>query len=126
MIPRFKKTIDELKEALTGELGNGLHSIVLYGSVARGQAGKDSDIDILLVLESDGLYDKALSVVYDVDLRNQSFTSIFWTTPDELGSYLERGSPFLENVSEEGIILLDDGTFAGIRGRLLKAGRPGA
>lgn len=126
MIPRFKKTIDELQGALAKVLGKGLHSIVLYGSVARGQAGKDSDIDILLVLESDGLYDKALSIVYDIDLRNQSFTSIFWTTPDELERCLERGSPFLENVSEEGVILFDDGTFIGIRGRFLKAGRPGA
>lgn len=126
MVLNFKKTIDEIQRALSMESGKGLHSLVLYGSMARGQAGKESDIDILLVLESESLYEKCLGIVYDIDLKNQSFTSIFWTTPTELKRHLERGSPFLENIFEEGVILFDDGTFVGIRQRLIKAGRPGA
>ena len=125
MLLNRKKTINELKENLIEGLGKGLHSLVLYGPVARGEAVEKSDIDILMVVESAEVYERASDMVYEVDLKNRCFTSIFWATPGELERYLERGSPFLENVSEEGVILFDDGTFEGIRRRFAKAGRPG-
>lgn len=38
-------------ELLRGALGGNLVSVVLFGSVARGEAGPDSDIDLLIVGE---------------------------------------------------------------------------
>jgi predicted nucleotidyltransferase len=38
-------------ELLRGALGENLLSVVLFGSVARGEAGPDSDIDLLIVGE---------------------------------------------------------------------------
>ncbi len=39
-------------ELLRGALGENLVSVVLFGSVARGEAGPDSDIDLLVVCET--------------------------------------------------------------------------
>jgi len=49
------------------EFGSALRSLVLFGSLARGTAKKESDIDLLLV--ADGLpesYDKRLSVIRSI------------------------------------------------------------
>lgn len=43
----------EFKQRLSSKYGNLVSSILLYGSKARGQASKDSDIDILVVIDSD-------------------------------------------------------------------------
>ena len=44
-----------LRMALQDLYGDRLHSVVLYGSYARGEAaeGADSDVDILVVLKGD-------------------------------------------------------------------------
>jgi predicted nucleotidyltransferase len=51
LINNYKLTLNDLKERLVKELGDELDSLVLYGSVARGDYGRESDIDILVILE---------------------------------------------------------------------------
>ena len=46
------RLLDELKERLTSAYGHQLHAVVLFGSEARGEAGPDSDIDVLAVLQT--------------------------------------------------------------------------
>jgi len=45
----FKDYLDEILNQLKERLGQTLVSVVLYGSVARGEAGEGSDIDLLVV-----------------------------------------------------------------------------
>jgi len=123
MLKRYENTLNELKESLMRELKDGIKSIVVYGSVARGEAGEESDIDILVVLEDNSLYKKVSDITYKIDLNNRTATSIFWITPKELTKYVKKGSPFLENVVEEGVVLYDDGTFARVRESIVKKGR---
>jgi len=123
MLKRYENTLNELRESLMKELKSGIKSIVVYGSVARKEAGEGSDIDILVVLKDNSLYRKVLDITYKVDLKNKTATSIFWATPKELTKYVKNGSPFLENVAEEGIVLYDDGTFARVRESIVKKGR---
>ncbi|MBI2831118.1 MAG: nucleotidyltransferase domain-containing protein [Chloroflexi bacterium] len=122
MIPH-ERVAKELTARLRRKLGTKLHSLVLYGSVARKTATADSNIDLFLVIESNKLCEKVSDVSYDIDLENGVLTAIFCTTPGELDRYVERGSPFIENIAEEGIILYDDGTFKTVRDRLSKARR---
>ena len=46
------RVLDELKERLSAAYGERLHAVVLFGSEARGDARPDSDIDVLVVLET--------------------------------------------------------------------------
>ncbi len=119
----YKKTLAELTEGLKSELGVSLEAVVLYGSFARGNFHNESDIDILLILKDKKLGQKASDLAYDFDLKNGTFTSIFLAVAQELERYLRHGSPFLENVIEEGKVLYDNGTWARIRGSFTKAGR---
>lgn len=57
------RVIAELKERLSAAYGDRLHAVVLFGSEARGNAGPDSDIDVLAVLETlTGDYGEELGV----------------------------------------------------------------
>ena len=47
----YRKVAREFAERAVRELDGKIQSIVLYGSVARGEAGPASDIDILVLTE---------------------------------------------------------------------------
>jgi predicted nucleotidyltransferase len=51
--PRVRAALDEFVGRLRAELGGRVHRLILFGSVARGQARWDSDIDVLVVLEGE-------------------------------------------------------------------------
>ena len=48
----YKTLIEGLIEALKRKYGDKFISLVVFGSVARGEARKDSDVDLLLVIDS--------------------------------------------------------------------------
>jgi len=48
----YKTLIEKLVEALKKRYGERLVSLVIFGSVARGDMRKDSDIDLLLIIDS--------------------------------------------------------------------------
>ncbi|MBI5883860.1 MAG: nucleotidyltransferase domain-containing protein [Elusimicrobia bacterium] len=47
----YRPLLEKFRELLAKRLGDSLVSIILYGSVARGDSGPDSDLDILVVVE---------------------------------------------------------------------------
>jgi predicted nucleotidyltransferase len=99
---------------------------VLYGSVARGEARRDSDIDILVVSPDPQRAWQRVSeicenVIYERDYA--LFISTVHLSGEELRWHTEVGSPFLHNVINEGVILYDDGTFSGVREKAAAASR---
>ena len=48
---QLKKLLSELKEGLKKTYGNRLKGLYLFGSYARGEQHKDSDLDILITLD---------------------------------------------------------------------------
>lgn len=120
MAVAYPKTITQLKNKLKEEFGEWMVSIVLYGSVAKNKAHKDSDIDILLVTRDDDkrLYDEVSKIRTRIDLENNTLTSLLHVSIEELERYIKLNSPFLKTVAEEGVILYDNGTFNKVRGSL--------
>ena len=51
MDPHTENVLKECKAALSDHYGNRLRGVVLYGSMARGDADAESDIDLLVLLE---------------------------------------------------------------------------
>ena len=86
-------------KSLKGEV----EAIVLYGSVAVGEASEDSDIDILVVTKSRSreLYYKISSIRTRVDLDNGTLTTLIHMSRNEFEFYLKSGSPFLEKDRRE-------------------------
>lgn len=48
----YKTLIEKLIEALKRKYGDRFISLIIFGSVARGEMRKDSDIDLLLIIDS--------------------------------------------------------------------------
>lgn len=86
-----------------------VRGIVVYGSVARGDAQPDSDVDVLVVWDggreepTTTTFAAGESVVSD-DRRVISET---WFTVEEFRDGIDAGSQFLGNVLDEGIVLYD-------------------
>ncbi|MBS7250380.1 MAG: nucleotidyltransferase domain-containing protein [Candidatus Freyarchaeota archaeon] len=122
---QYKKIAEELKERIISELGDKIDSIILYGSVARGEAKRESDIDILIVAHNDDkeVYDKISKIRTSIDLDNNTLTSLVYLSRKELKRYSKLGSPFIESIASEGVILYDNGTFKGISKGLFAQGK---
>jgi predicted nucleotidyltransferase len=115
----YKITLKDIKSRLLQELRDDLNSIILYGSIARGNFGRESDIDLLLILNGNKLAEKAYETGYDVDIKNNTVTSILTYSPEEMKRNIELGSPFIKNVISEGKIIYDNGTWEELRRSLV-------
>lgn len=91
----------------------GLISATVFGSVARGEDGEESDLDLLLVFSDDT--DLGLRVGRELDLQSdfllKSGTSlgIISKSLSEVLASLEEESAFMQNVLSEGNLLFGEG-----------------
>ena len=98
---------EELVQGLTDIFGNNISMIILYGSVARGNATKESDIDIAIVVRSqmnDGTKRRFLSWAADMDIRYERVFSIVDIQESNMKKW-EDVLPCYRNVKKEGIVL---------------------
>ena len=98
---------EELVEGIKNILEDNLISIVLYGSVARGTATEESDIDIAIIAKQEfdmELRDKVVELAVDIDLKYDTVLSI---VDIDYNKYLEWQDimPFYKNIKKEGIVL---------------------
>ncbi|MBS3165104.1 helix-turn-helix domain-containing protein [Candidatus Woesearchaeota archaeon] len=92
-----------------------IEGIVLYGSVARGDARQGSDIDILLLTADKGLEKRFGARLVGPKETAKLVSSQFFTTED-FSLSLRAGSQFARSVMSEAIIVYDPrGVFAGMR-----------
>ena len=101
---RIRKLMMELKEGLVRIYGDNLRAFYLYGSYARGEAGSDSDVDVMIVLNNYESYGKeidrtgelisSLSLEYRVSISRVIIKESQWNISD---------TPLLRNIRMDGI-----------------------
>jgi len=101
---KLKELLVELKVGLQAIYESRLKGLYLYGSYARGEQEKDSDVDVLVVLdhfdryfaevERSGKLASDLSLKYGVSVSRVFMREFEW---------LHEETPFLLNVREEAI-----------------------
>jgi len=106
-IPReIKPILEELKACLKRIYGDRLEKIILYGSYARKEANKGSDIDIMVLLKDckDLLEERAKisQALWELDLKYDTLISVI---PEHIYRYEKKEDPLILNVKREGIIL---------------------
>jgi len=121
----YEETARQFAKRLRERFPGSVHAVVLYGSVARKAAGKDSDIDVM-VLTSNGrpARDELVEVSESLDFENNYHTFLIATpfTCHMLQQLASGGFPIAEAIFREGIVLYDDGTFERIRQNAVGAG----
>lgn len=103
--PEFHRHLDKLWCEIQDDLEK-IDGLMVYGSVAKGGAGEDSDVDLLIISEAEELKDEyGAKVVGGKMVMGKVFSQ------DELKENLEEGSNFALNALERGKILYDPGGF---------------
>jgi predicted nucleotidyltransferase len=104
MSKELAEILQRLKTYLQEIYGDRLVKLVLFGSQARGEAAKDSDIDVLVVLKGDvnlgEEIKKTSDVVAELSLEYDRVISRLFIDESRFNSY---NSPLLQNIRREGI-----------------------
>jgi len=82
--------------------------IILYGSRSRGDAGRESDWDLLILVDgrlSDERTDRIRHSLYEVEWESGEVISSIVRDREEWNSDLYRGLPFFKKVEQEGVRL---------------------
>jgi predicted nucleotidyltransferase len=93
---------DAVRELLPGA------EVILYGSRARGDAGPESDYDLLVLVDGPvdwRLEDQIRQCLYDLELETGAVVTINAYNRSDWRSPLYRAMPFTQNVEREGIVL---------------------
>jgi len=101
-----EELLKEIKTHLTKAHGRRLRGVVLHGSEARGEAGRDSDIDLLVLLEGPVDYGRDLQTNLDAlyPLALQAGRRIS-AKPVEAAEYETVECPLYQRAHREGIAL---------------------
>lgn len=98
---------NELIKGLLEIFQGDISMIILYGSVARNEAGPESDIDIAIIMKKDmdeDRKDRFISWSADMDIRYDRVFSIVDIREDNMKKWVNV-LPFYRNVQEEGVVL---------------------
>lgn len=98
------KSIAELSRRIAAEYDP--ERIVLFGSYAAGNATRDSDVDLLIVMPFEGRsVDKSVEI--RIRLRPRFPVDILVRSPEHIRKRLEMGDSFLRDVLTNGKVLYE-------------------
>lgn len=111
MPKNVNKEIQKFTEEIKQLLGNRLKKIILYGSYARGDYNKQSDVDIMILTdlslkEIEEYRDKISDIAYDIELDTGIVLSPIVKNIEKYNSRVNF-VPFYKNVQKEGVVLVN-------------------
>jgi predicted nucleotidyltransferase len=103
--PNESAALRRLKDALSRDFR--LVELRLFGSKARGDSDKESDIDVLVVLEDcDWETKKAVShLCFNINIEHSVLLVPVLYSRAEYESELTKVTPFYQNVRKEGVLV---------------------
>lgn len=119
----FQTPVYEAVQRLTGELED-VVAVILYGSVARGEADRRSDVDLWVLVESDRAANQRRAMELKQDLDEESFDGDRYTfhvdveSVDSVPTYTED----VQRIVAEGIVLEGESEFRYVENFLKEEG----
>ncbi len=101
-----KRALQELKERLLQRFLDA--EIILYGSKARGDFDEESDIDLLILIESQvtsELEEEITHITYDIELKYDVVFGKIIENKDFWNSPLANAMPLHWNIDREGVLV---------------------
>jgi len=104
---RHQYAVEEFVRRALMQYKDSIATIVLFGSVARGEAREESDIDLLIVTFMDRfkLRRELATLVLDILFETGEYLSIKTLSMDDFESLKQLKSSFLSNVMRDGIFI---------------------
>ena len=104
---RYRKPVEEFVRRALERYRDKIESIILFGSVARGEGKEDSDVDILVVWKGDKLegWDVLEDIAMDILLEYGQLISLKIIYPQEYFGMVNIGSSFIQNIKKEGVAI---------------------
>jgi predicted nucleotidyltransferase len=104
MDPKVKRLVDRVKTHLHEMYGEGIKRVILYGSHARGEATKDSDVDVLVLVDQSlnpsEVRRSVGNLLFDIILEEDEVISVIVLSEDFFEAH---NLPFMLNVRKEGV-----------------------
>ncbi len=104
LINKDKDAVVKFKKATTDKFPGA--KIIVYGSKARGEASKFSDIDLLVLLDQEidtATEDAIFKMAFEIGLEFDVVLSVVVESKDFFKSKLANVMPFFDNIRREGI-----------------------
>jgi len=100
---RYQRAVDEFMKRVLDTYRTRIESIILFGSVARGEAKEDSDIDILIVTKQEDfrLRRALIGIAFDILLSTGENISVKTLSKDEFER--QKNFSFMKNVISTGV-----------------------
>src|SRR3990170_8044063 len=103
--PTINKTIKDIQKNLLERFSGNLKCLILYGSWAKGTAHEDSDIDLLVILNS--VDEKTGRSLYEIEedvAKNRNITLV----PASVEAFQRENLPLFTAVKKEGKIIMGE------------------
>ncbi len=100
---RFQEELDRILERIRRYRPQ---KVILYGSFARGDYHALSDIDLVIIKETDRSFFERIGEILSLCESSISLEPLVYT-PEEFERMREEGNPFIEQVLREGKVIYE-------------------
>lgn len=106
--PEEQAWVDAYQKALAEQFPGLVEELLIFGSKARGEAGPDSDLDVLIVVKNHAAHLKRQlrRVGYLLAATSKAVPSILAYSEEEWESRKRSGSPFRKAVERDAVKVL--------------------
>lgn len=99
-----KEAITELKKKI--EANYSIANMIIFGSVARKEADKESDLDLLILTKEKATHkfrNKISDIVFEINLKYNSNISIVVLEQEDWNKGITQITPFYKEVKKDGV-----------------------
>ncbi|WP_458210455.1 nucleotidyltransferase domain-containing protein [Haladaptatus sp. NG-SE-30] len=96
-----EQAAEEFAAAAQAEYGEHIEDLIVFGSTVRGETrGRDSDVDIFVIVTDETITDDLRDLAYDVQLDYSVVVSVHIQTTERFAK--RKNHPFIKHVLTEG------------------------